>query len=71
MDSILFGVILIAIAWLVAWCCVDRSKPNTNWWPFDIRSTDDNASATDATGRNAGLRRPRQAPTRPWKRSGS
>jgi len=71
MDSILFGLIQLAVAWLVAWCCVDRSKADTNWWPFDIRSTDKDASVSDATEPNAGLRRYRQAPTRPWKRSGS
>jgi hypothetical protein len=35
MDGTLFLAIMIAVGWLVIWCCVDRSKARNVWWPFD------------------------------------
>ena len=31
---------MLAVAWLVLWCCADHSKPGNSWWPFDMRSRD-------------------------------
>lgn len=37
MDSLLFGIVMLAMAWLVLWCCIDHSRPGKTWWPFDYR----------------------------------
>jgi hypothetical protein len=70
METILFGVVLLAVGWLVLWCCADHSKPSKTWWPFDYRSSDPVTPAADEPRRRGALRRSRKNPTRPWKRSG-
>jgi hypothetical protein len=51
-------MVMIAVAWLVLWCVMDRSKMNW-WWPFDYRETnEDETKKTD----------PRAPPTPPWRR---
>jgi len=71
MDSLLFGLVMLAIPWLVAWTMVDRSKPNEVWWPFDIRQVKTPAASQPAEGSEAlhQPRRTRTPPKRPWKRS--
>lgn len=71
MEPLLFGVTLIGIAWLIAWCCVDYSKPSQTWWPFDMRQR--KADVPDAIQADPGDRpwRNRQPPAQPWKRSDS
>ncbi len=36
MDSTLFLLVMIAVGWLVIWCCVDPAKRSRAWWPFDF-----------------------------------
>jgi hypothetical protein len=70
MQSLLFGVTMLTVAWLVLWCCADHSKPGNSWWPFDMRSRDPVAPDGEELKPQGALRRTRQNPTRPWKRSG-
>ncbi len=37
METVLFGSVMLAVGWLVLWCCVDHSRPSKTWWPFDFR----------------------------------
>jgi hypothetical protein len=37
MDSLLFGIVMLAMGWLTLWCCIDHSRPSKTWWPFDFR----------------------------------
>jgi|SoimicmetaTmtHMA_FD_contig_31_28011443_length_388_multi_1_in_0_out_0_1 hypothetical protein len=70
METILFGLVMLAVGWLVLWFCADHSKPSKVWWPFDYRTTDPVTPAVDEPRRRGALRRSRRNPTRPWKRSG-
>jgi hypothetical protein len=70
METILFGLVMLAVGWLVLWCCADHSKPSKVWWPFDYRSSDPVTPAADTPGPRGALRRSRKNPARPWKRSG-
>jgi hypothetical protein len=78
MSGSLFLMIMIGVAWLVAWCCVDHSKPSKTWWPYAMRGV------TQATPKSTGRQRQgnpqttvqpvravRQHPNRRWQRSGS
>jgi lysylphosphatidylglycerol synthetase-like protein (DUF2156 family) len=71
MEAALFWVIMVAVGWLVFWCCTDHTKPSDTWWPFDFRTSDSDASQADKQDAPSVLRRSRQNPTRPWKRFGS
>ena len=58
LESLLFLMVMVTVAWLVLWCVMDRSKTNW-WWPFDYRETnEDETKKTD----------PRAPPTPPWRR---
>lgn len=69
MESILFGLVSLAVGWLVLWLCADHSRPSNIWWPFDYRTYDPATPAGDEPEPRA-LQRNRRNPTRPWKRSG-
>ena len=71
METLLFGVVLIAVGWLVAWCCTDHSTPSETWWPFDMRQHEAAAPKTGQANTRDRPWRNRQPPARPWKRSGS
>ena len=71
MQSVLFGLVMLAVGWLVLWCCVDRTQPSNTWWPFDFRESDPATPKSDKQEPNGKLLRSRQNPTRSWKRSGS
>ncbi len=70
MDSVLFGMVLLAIGWLVFWVCADHSKPTDVWWPFDYRKRDSVVPTSDEPKPNGVPWRSRQNAARPWKRSG-
>jgi hypothetical protein len=70
METILFGVVMLAVGWLVLWCCADRSKPSKAWWPFDYRTNEPAAATADEPEPRGVSRRSRKNPARPWKRSG-
>lgn len=71
MSSILLGLVLLAVGWLVIWTGKDHSRPSKTWWPFAMR---DEAKLTAkeepswANRRRGGVAgKPVQ---RPWRRSG-
>ncbi len=77
MNGSLFLMIMIGVAWLVVWCCVDHSKPSTTWWPFAMRVRDAMTPAPSVTKRTqqAGSQKitqpvqtARQNPNRQWQR---
>jgi hypothetical protein len=73
MSSVLLGLTMLAVGWLVIWTGKDHTQPSKTWWPFAMRE-----SAPPKTS-GFGLRRSRlhraasaDAPDqRPWRRSGS
>jgi hypothetical protein len=71
LESALFLLVMLAVPWLVLWCCTDHSEPSKTWWPFDFRTSDAASPQADRHDARSALRRNRQNPTRPWKRSGS
>lgn len=70
MDSILLGLVQIAVAWLVVWLCTDRTKPSKAWWPFDYRTTDPVQPTDDGQEVRDAAWHSRRKPKRPWKPSG-
>ncbi len=68
METLLFGMIMLAFGWLVLWVCIDRSEPSRTWWPFDYRDRGEPRRAEIQPND----RRPwdRRTPKQPWKRSG-
>jgi hypothetical protein len=69
METILLGSVMLAMGWLVLWCCIDHSRPSKTWWPFDFRLI----PATVAKGQE-GKRAPKQKSPkrgRQWRPSGS
>jgi len=68
MQGALFLAIMIAVAWLVIWVCLDRSNPGT-WWPFDYKD-DDEPPAADTGPPIQPWRQQRHLPKQRWKRSG-
>lgn len=36
MESILFGLCLIAVVLLIVWVERDPTRPSKQWWPFDM-----------------------------------
>lgn len=37
METALFGMVMLAMGWLVLWCCADHARLSKTWWPFDFR----------------------------------
>lgn len=70
LETALFGMVMLAVGWLVIWFATDRSKPSNTWWPFDYRESEKANAAADEAKPKAAVQRVRQNPTRPWKRSG-
>jgi hypothetical protein len=70
MEFALFSLVMLAVGWLVLWCCADHSKPTHTWWPFDFRSSDPVTPPSDKLEPDNALRRTHLSPKRPWKRSG-
>jgi hypothetical protein len=75
MSSVLLGITLLAVAWLVIWAVKDHTKPSQSWWPFAMR---DEAAPPPAQGRDRNRRHAfRETRTQegnaqpPWRRSGS
>jgi len=73
MSSILLGLTMIAVAWLVIWTGKDHSRPSKTWWPFAMREavppkTTGLGLARSRLQRRASATGPDQ---RPWRRSGS
>lgn len=64
MDALLFLSIMIAVGWVVIWCCVDHSKPSRAWWPFDMREHQGGAEPEAKPQSRATI-----VETRPWRRS--
>jgi hypothetical protein len=60
-ESLLFLLVMVGVAWLVLWSIVDRSKDN-RWWPFDYKETKEDET------KGALLSGQRAPPTPPWKR---
>jgi len=68
MDEILFLLVMIGVAWVAIWTCVDHSKPSGVWWPFDLRSTDAPEEKKKLPHRRFTPQANIDAP-RPWRRS--
>jgi len=79
MSSILLGLTMLAVGWLVIWTGKDHSRPSKTWWPFAMREVarakktwlgpgrarlQARASASANLSANASNQRP-------WRRSGS
>jgi hypothetical protein len=74
MSSVLLGLTMLAVAWLVIWTGKDHSRPSKAWWPFAMRES--GAPKKAAVGRARSRLPPRAAADaldqRPWRRrSGS
>ena len=67
METILFILVALAMAWLIVWFCADRTKMDI-WWPFDYRESE--TPEKDQQVPPATWRQQRQVPKRRWKRSG-
>lgn len=61
MESILFGLCLIAVVWLILWVERDESRASDRWWPFDMKGflPLKKAPATHSWRNAAQQRRPR------------
>jgi hypothetical protein len=68
LETLLYGMTMLAFGWLVVWLVTDRSKPSKTWWPFDYRDGD--AKPVDEAAPKGTGQWNRQKPTTPWKPSG-
>lgn len=68
METLLFGIVMLAIGWLILWCCVDHSRPSKTWWPFDFRLSP--AKDTQESPRRSGWTQRNQQGSRRQKQSG-
>jgi len=79
MQSVLLGLIMVAVGWLVVWSVYEPDDTSKYWWPFKMKQTQ-SAATEEATSptpwrRGSHPKRPRSrqpTTTRPWqRRSGS
>ncbi len=39
MGSLLYGLVMLGVGWLVFWSVADHRRPSQLWWPFAMRGT--------------------------------
>jgi hypothetical protein len=73
MNSILLGLTMIAVGWLVIWTGKDHSRPSKTWWPFTMREAVPPKTTGLGPARSRLQRRASasESDQRPWRRSGS
>jgi hypothetical protein len=69
METALFGSVMLAVGWLVLWCCIDHSRPSKTWWPFDYCLDPAQQAKEQAGNRTSGRRISTRS--QKWRASGS
>lgn len=69
METLLFGIVMLAVAWLVLWSCADHVPPTKTWWPFDFRLSPAKDTSKPPRSPQWGHRQPQRNVR--WNRSGS
>jgi hypothetical protein len=61
MESIFFGLCLIAVVWLIAWVERTPDQAAKYWWPFEIKGfVPEHKKIATNSWRNAAQGRPRR-----------